>query len=208
MSYGFGRTYSVPATTATVEVEAPAPRRRNAGNGNGNGDSANGAGSASGPITLDARIEVPSTGPIYFAVGGGLSPSRIVKKLDSSIDVAQGTLQGLVDYALTHLDNDEERMIAATVRQRSEKPDYMVSVNRTRAQDHRYLSTLVQNAMTARRHGEASVPFVDIAVLSAEEGGYEPRSGAGVCQGGVGQRMKDSPAIAPSLEKVIGGYRR
>ena len=179
MSYGLGDSY--PAPRAPTTIVAPPTRRRAAPIGGGEGGQ-------EVPV-IDVTVE-PGTQPVYFSLGGGLSHSRIVKKIDMATptELGNGMLQDLVTYALAHLETDEETMISQTVRNRMEKPDYMVVVNGRPATSQVYLAgTSIRDATMTARRGTVTFPSIDISVVSSEEAGTR--------------------AIVQPLEKIVGSYR-
>ncbi|MFC1697989.1 hypothetical protein ACFL1H_06625 [Nanoarchaeota archaeon] len=162
MSYGFGG-YSAPSpsrssssssrSSTPVRVSSP-PRPR--------------------PQSSPEVVIDPDTGNnIYFAIGGGLSPSRIVKKMEKTDQVWNGSISNLVDYVIGHQETDEDRMVVQTIENRREKDDYMVIINGGEAEANTYLSGNVCDNTVTRQRGTVEFPFIDISIVSAEEGGLE-----------------------------------
>ncbi len=159
MSYGFGGTYTTPAPRARRTTVPPAPRRAPLPR-------------RPRPETIEAVIEEPKIDHLFFSVRGGLSPAPIVKKVEAKDEIMDENLMSLVNYALNHLEGKQEEMIAQTIRNRQEKNDYMVVVNDGVARPHTYLTqTLVNAATVDKRRAGVTFPFVDISIVSAEEGG-------------------------------------
>lgn len=178
MSYGFTRSYDTPrsrddsrsVSSVSIMPSASSSRRGTSGDGSGSGSSG-GGGARSRTQDLEVVVDGATPGSLYFSVGGGLSPSRIVKKVQAT-DYVNGTLSTLVEYALSHLENDEERMISQTIGSRREHTDYMVCINRGSVRPNNYLEqTVVSTVAVQRRIGEVEFPYIDIAIVSAEEGG-------------------------------------
>ena len=182
MSYGFTRSYPSAAPSNTTRAVTP-PIRRTAtidtlASSSGAGDGSSGSRSTRAGETIDARIEGATTPCMYFSVGGGLSASRIVKKVDGTSDLSRGNLAQLVEYALANLEDEQDRMVAQTINHRRQKHDYMVSINKSEARPNSYLNQALVAASTIQRShapGAGGItqtfPYVDIAVISAEEGG-------------------------------------
>jgi len=147
--YQPSREFSVPRASSLVRVEA-----------------------TSTPTVPTIILEPGTEQNLYFSVGGGLSPSRIVKKIEATEELLGRNLMHLVEYVGEHQDSDEERMIAQTVQNRQTKTDYLVIVNGGIARPNSYLSSAnIRDAAVQKTRGEVSFPYIDIAIVSAEEGG-------------------------------------
>lgn len=152
MAYGFGGDEPVRETQRRT-YRAPVRRER---------------------IEPDVQLDGATNECLYFSVGGGLSPSRIVKKLEKTDVLIRENLNYLVEYAKNNTANAEERMILETINDRQSKSDYMVIVNQGEAAPNRYLQdSRIENMTVERNRGTVSFPYVDIAIVSAEEGGLE-----------------------------------
>jgi hypothetical protein len=110
------------------------------------------------------------------ALGGGLTPDRIVYPLTE--DVVKGNLSEVVKY-LTESSvatRSEDRAIVEAIRNRMEKADYRVIINQTMNKHNEvmgrdtimeYLGHKEQDA----EDGKIKFNFADIAIVSHDEGG-------------------------------------
>lgn len=114
--------------------------------------------------------------PILVNLGGGLTPSRIVKKIPEEFE--DKTLIEVVKYMITpdNLATNEETSIAEAVRDRMTAPDYMAIMNNryNLLNDRLKTDVLKDYLMGDSRNtegGEVKFNKVDMAIVSHDEGG-------------------------------------
>lgn len=151
MSYGFSVTYSEPANNRPIEP----PQQRVT------------------VIEMERSIE-QLTEPYYCAIGGGLSPSRIVKKREPTAQEIDKTIKNVLEDILASADGAGDEAVAETIRNRRQKRDYMVCINGSAAVPNTCLDTTkIKNSLVRRAVADRTVYFLDIAILSSEEGGVQ-----------------------------------
>ncbi|MBT7902354.1 hypothetical protein HN587_00715 [Candidatus Woesearchaeota archaeon] len=164
--------------------ESYTPRRSFSG-GSG-GESSRGSSRPSVPLRTSAAPPTTSSEPALnqydpdlptiVALGGGLTPSRIVKKLPD--EVKTGKLIDAVNYLIKDevLATKEEIAVAEAVKERMQAPDYRAIINEfynyhnERLQTDE-LSTYLQEKDRQTEAGSTKINFCDIAIVSHDEGG-------------------------------------
>ncbi len=119
--------------------------------------------------------------PLLISLGGGLTPSRIVKKIPE--EFGEKTLYDVVKYMLAteNLVSNEETTIADAVRQRMQATDYRGIINnRFNYHNDRLKTDLLKTYLIGdeRNTEGGTVKFnkADIAIVSHDEGGRKYRT--------------------------------
>lgn len=115
--------------------------------------------------------------PILISLGGGLTPSRIVKKLPEEYE--EKTLLEVVKYVISadNIQTNEETTIAEAIRDRMTMTDYRAIVNnRYNYHNDRLREDILKNYLIGdeRQTEGGAVKFnkTDIAIVSHDEGGH------------------------------------
>ncbi len=116
--------------------------------------------------------------PILIALGGGLTPRRIVKKLVPPEEYQGKHLIEIIKYIISPevSATEDEISIAEMVRVRMEKPDYRAIINDLYNVPNERLreDTMNQYLISKERETESGpIPFnyLDLAIVSHDEGG-------------------------------------
>ena len=169
----------------TSETYTPPPRRTFSGGGTGSGGGSRrtppaigGGGSVPPASTPPPQSDYDPSLPSIVALGGGLTPSRIVKKVPD--EVKEGKLIDVINYMIRAevTSTKEEIAIAEAVRQRMGAADYRGIINqfynyhneKLRTDD---LSTYLQRKERQTEEGTTHINFCDIAIVSHDEGGKD-----------------------------------
>ncbi|MBT5021231.1 hypothetical protein HOK51_04310 [Candidatus Woesearchaeota archaeon] len=114
--------------------------------------------------------------PTLVALGGGLTPSRIVKKIPD--EIKEGKLIQVVKYLINEevLSTEDDVTVAEAVKQRMDRADYRAIINafhnyhndKLRTDD---LSSYLQRKERQTEEGTTYINFCDIAIVSHDEGG-------------------------------------
>jgi hypothetical protein len=114
--------------------------------------------------------------PTLVSVGGGLTPARIVKKVDTAY--LRKPAVEVVNYLISDevATTKEEKSIADAIKDRMSKPDYKAIINDTYNFHNERLRTdlLKEYLVTKERQSESGnlkYNFTDIAIVTHEEGG-------------------------------------
>jgi len=114
--------------------------------------------------------------PLLISLGGGLTPSRIVKKIPE--EFGEKTLYDVVKYMLAteNLVSNEETTIADAVRQRMQASDYRGIINsRFNYHNDRLKTDLLKTYLIGDERNTEGGPIkfnkADIAIVSHDEGG-------------------------------------
>jgi hypothetical protein len=114
--------------------------------------------------------------PTLVSVGGGLTPARIVKKVDTSY-LKKPTIE-VINYLISDevATTKEEKNIADAVRERMTKPDYRAIINDFyNFHNERLHSDHLKEYLTTKERqsegGTLKYNFTDIAIVTHEEGG-------------------------------------
>jgi len=114
--------------------------------------------------------------PLLISLGGGLTPSRIVKKLPE--DYESKTLLEVVKYMISpdNLSTNEETSIAEAVKERMNASDYRGIVNnRFNYHNDRLRTEVLKNYLIGEERETEGGPIkfnkADLAIVSHDEGG-------------------------------------
>jgi hypothetical protein len=170
-SYDTGETYTPPRRNI--------PREETSGN---SGNSGTGASRNYEVQASTTPTNAPYEGaPLLIALGGGLTPSRIVKKVPE--EFADKTLYDVVKYMLAteNLVSNEETTIADAVRQRMQASDYRGIINnRFNYHNDRLKTDLLKTYLIGDERTTEGEPVkfnrTDIAIVSHDEGGRKYRT--------------------------------
>ena len=153
------------------------PTRTRTSSDSGGSGSARARPSATPRITSDYDPDMKT----IVALGGGLTPDRIVKPVPTEL-VRDGSLQQVIDYMMGDevATTTNDRAIAEEVRSRMQRSDYRLIVNEVNNlaagsigdQVTGYTQQKTQNT----EDGEVKFNYVNLAVVSHDEGGRPYRS--------------------------------
>ncbi|MBW2993104.1 hypothetical protein KY317_00850 [Candidatus Woesearchaeota archaeon] len=127
------------------------------------------------PDVVDQQSNYNSEYKTIVALGGGLTPDRIVHPLPE--DVIGGDLTSVVKY-LTGDDiaeRSEDRAIVEAIRNRMQSADYRVIINETLNFHNNRMTTPLTKYLVEKTQegedGEIKYNFADLAIVSHDEGG-------------------------------------
>ncbi|MGV8087388.1 MAG: hypothetical protein ACP5N1_07185 [Candidatus Woesearchaeota archaeon] len=128
-------------------------------------------------VSMPAPVSTSYDGaPLLISLGGGLTPSRIVKKIPE--EFSEKTLYDVVKYMLAteNLVSTEETTIADAVRQRMQASDYRGIINsRFNYHNDRLKTDLLKTYLIGDERNTEGGPIkfnkADIAIVSHDEGG-------------------------------------
>lgn len=125
--------------------------------------------------TPGPSTEYDATLKTIVAIGGGLTPDRIVQPIPN--DIRDGSVQSVVEY-LTKSDiatTSADRAVVEAIQARMEKTDYRLIVNEALNLDNEKIAMPVVQYLRQRTQqgedGELKFNFADIAIVSHDEGG-------------------------------------
>ena len=116
--------------------------------------------------------------PTIAALGGGLSPARIVKELP--VDVKEKSIKDVIDYLMSAevVSTKEETRIVTEIQRRQGQNNYRVVVNNFHNLYNSKLPTEIVTAHYQKKErrtssGNKSINFIDMAIISHDEGGKD-----------------------------------
>jgi len=160
-SYDSGESYTPPAPPRR-RSESPAPSR--------GGDAIGAAARAPVPqAEYDPQLKT------IVALGGGLTPDRIVQPVPE--EIRDGTLRDVVKYLMgdSVATRSEDRAVVEAVQSRMAAANYRLIINSTLNVSNSRLDDSLIKYLTVKTHqgedGDLKFNFADIAIVSHDEGG-------------------------------------